>query len=113
MMRTDTTRDHAVVLGASVAGLLAARVLSEFYHLVSGFAVITAGHRTVDDLKAIFSDHLLMLILRKLERNWGGPCPHTKWDQRSAPGLGGSSGVVGSVRAERCHSVWRGTITAG
>jgi 2-polyprenyl-6-methoxyphenol hydroxylase-like FAD-dependent oxidoreductase len=35
MMRTDTTRDHAVVLGASMAGLLAARVLSEFYRTVT------------------------------------------------------------------------------
>jgi 2-polyprenyl-6-methoxyphenol hydroxylase-like FAD-dependent oxidoreductase len=35
MMTMDRTRDHAIVLGASMAGLLAARVLSEFYHSVT------------------------------------------------------------------------------
>ena len=35
MMTTDRTRDHAIVLGASMAGLLASRVLSEFYRSVT------------------------------------------------------------------------------
>jgi len=35
MMTTDRTRDHAIVLGASMAGLLAARVLSECYRSVT------------------------------------------------------------------------------
>jgi 2-polyprenyl-6-methoxyphenol hydroxylase-like FAD-dependent oxidoreductase len=34
-MAKKTHRDHAVVLGAGMAGLLAARVLSEFYDAVS------------------------------------------------------------------------------
>jgi phytoene dehydrogenase-like protein len=34
-MAKKTHRDHAVVLGAGMAGLLAARVLSEFYDSVS------------------------------------------------------------------------------
>jgi phytoene dehydrogenase-like protein len=34
-MTEKTHRDHAVVLGAGMAGLLAARVLSEFYDSVS------------------------------------------------------------------------------
>jgi 2-polyprenyl-6-methoxyphenol hydroxylase-like FAD-dependent oxidoreductase len=34
-MSTDTTRGHAVVLGAGMAGLLTARVLSEFYRSVT------------------------------------------------------------------------------
>ena len=32
---TTTTRDHAVVLGASIAGMLAARVLSDHYARVT------------------------------------------------------------------------------
>lgn len=35
--RRDNTRDHAVVIGASIAGLCAARVLSDFYTRVTVF----------------------------------------------------------------------------
>ncbi|SOJ53790.1 Putative epoxidase LasC [Mycobacterium simulans] len=35
--RRDNTRDHAVVIGASIAGLCAARVLSDFYSRVTVF----------------------------------------------------------------------------
>ncbi|HEY6856752.1 MAG TPA: NAD(P)-binding protein, partial [Mycobacterium sp.] len=36
-MGGENSRGHAVVIGASIAGLCAARVLSDFYHRVTVF----------------------------------------------------------------------------
>jgi len=49
----------------------------------------------------IMHDPPVSSLVDKLERNWSGPCLHTKWGQRSAPGSRLGLGLLHAVGLDR------------
>jgi len=68
------SRDHAVVIGGSIAGLCAARVLSDCYARVSVYERDELPSAPANRATVPQDRHLHMLMARGAGRTWSGSC---------------------------------------